>query len=631
MIRTISVLGTRLACVDYETAFAEICRLAREDRPSAVTACNTHLVSAARHKPEFGRILGQFDLILPDGMPLIWAMNMAGGRLEDRVYGPYFMRHALLMGKRPWKHFFFGGTQTCLDRLREEARRMQPDLEIAGVLSPPYRAWTEEDEAGFAREIEASGADFIWVALGGERQESWILRNQHRYRRGVFLAVGDAFELLAGNRPFAPAKLQRMGLTWLYRFYQEPRRLGRRYLQYNSLFLWYLLKDFLLKRKTETNPERKWKIAFVGSRGVPARYSGFEKVVQELGSRLAARGHRITVHNRKHHYKGEEQDEFLGMKMVYLPTWPSKSLETIVHTFLSLCLLNFSDEDIIYICGVGNAPLAWIGRLSEKKILINVDGADYQRRKWGGFARWWLKHSEQWGARMNYPLVADNRQIVQRYQRVYGKKPLYISYGVDARTEPVERETLEDWNLKFRGYILYVSRLTPENDAALLLRAHARMKTRVPLVIVGDSGYEKGYFQELQALAAPEVIFTGSIFGNGYVELSQGSAFFVMPAAIEATRLVLLDQMSFGAAILYRDVPATREVLGDAAEAFSGEDLRQALCEKMEKMIADPGHCRELGNKALERAKKEFSWEKVVEQYEGLFAEMMGTDAKPNR
>ena len=290
--RKIPVLGTPVAVVDYESAIEESCRLAGTARPAAVAASNTHIVSLARHRPDFGEVMRRFDLVLPDGMPLRWSLNAQGAKLTDRVYGPYFMEKMIRATPRPWRHFFFGGTEETLRDLVTHLREIQPDIEIAGTLSPPFRVWNEMDEAEFARTIAGSKADFVWVALGGERQERWIVDNLGRHTRGVFFAVGDAFMLLAGRRAFAPAWMQRTGITWAYRLWQEPRRLWRRYTQFNSLFLFYTLRDALLGAPRGRSVSGKLpSIAFLGSRGVPARYSGFEVVVEELGKRLAARGH----------------------------------------------------------------------------------------------------------------------------------------------------------------------------------------------------------------------------------------------------------------------------------------------------------------------------------------------------
>ena len=248
MIPRIRVLGVPIACATYDSALEEIKDLARTTGPTAVCPANTHILGEARHNPRFGQVLSKFDLILPDGMPVVWALNRCGGTLQDRVYGPYFMRHVVRHTPRPWRHFFFGDSQACLGELQRVAAELQPDIEIAGSISPPFRAFTEADEASFAEAINRASPDFVWVALPGVRMEEWIIKNQTRYRRGVFLAVGDAFTLLTGRRRFAPLWMQRLGMTWMYRALHEPGRLGPRYLQYNSIYLYYTLLDWCTRR-----------------------------------------------------------------------------------------------------------------------------------------------------------------------------------------------------------------------------------------------------------------------------------------------------------------------------------------------------------------------------------------------
>jgi N-acetylglucosaminyldiphosphoundecaprenol N-acetyl-beta-D-mannosaminyltransferase len=182
-----------------------------------------------------------FDLILPDGMPLVWCMNARGAGLKDRVYGPIFMERVIEGTPKPWRHFLFGGTPECLAALREAIGKRFPGTVIAGALSPQFGKWGEPDLAEFASTIKAADPDFVWVALGGIKQETWIADNLHRFNKGVFLAVGDAFELLAGRRRMAPPWMQRSGLGWFFRLCQEPRRLWRRYLAYNTLFIIALL------------------------------------------------------------------------------------------------------------------------------------------------------------------------------------------------------------------------------------------------------------------------------------------------------------------------------------------------------------------------------------------------------
>ena len=242
---TVDVFGLPFALADYQSTFAYLVRLSQRATPSAAAFCATHLLAEARMRDEFRQTLASFDARFPDGMPVVWLMNALGGQMRDRVYGPYLMRYAIEHAPRPFRHFLFGGSPECLEALEVALRKLQPQVEVVGKLSPPFRAWNEEDEAGFAQAIGNADPDFIWVALGGIKQENWIARNRHRYRRGVFLAVGDAFELLAGRRSFAPAWMQRLGLTWVYRMAQEPRRLWKRYLIYNSVFAAYAVLEVL--------------------------------------------------------------------------------------------------------------------------------------------------------------------------------------------------------------------------------------------------------------------------------------------------------------------------------------------------------------------------------------------------
>jgi len=230
------VIGLRVAAVDYAEAVNRIQAMARWDRPTLVAAANTHLAAAAYWRYEFAVVMARFDMIVPDGMPLVWCMNAKGAGLKDRVYGPILMGKVLEATPTPQKHFFFGGTPECLTSLQDAVTRRFPGTLIVGTYSPPFRQWDDNDEASFAAAIEASGADFVWIALGGVKQETWIADNIHRFRRGVFLTVGDAFELLAGRRTMAPVWMQRSGLAWLFRLGQEPGRLWKRYLVHNTLF-----------------------------------------------------------------------------------------------------------------------------------------------------------------------------------------------------------------------------------------------------------------------------------------------------------------------------------------------------------------------------------------------------------
>jgi N-acetylglucosaminyldiphosphoundecaprenol N-acetyl-beta-D-mannosaminyltransferase len=237
------VLGCRISIETYESATTRLVRMAQSGVPRLVAAANTHLVSEAQTDPEFAKILESFDLVLPDGMPLVWALQLDGQAIRERVYGPYLMDYVIRHACPGLKHYFFGGTEECLEALRVRLIEARPDLQIAGMVSPPFGQWDDVTEKHMIEEINQAGADFVWVALGGVKQERWIAGNRGRFQRGVFMAVGDAFALLAGMRSYAPDWMQRLGMTWLYRLAQEPRRLAGRYLKYNVHFVTTFLKE----------------------------------------------------------------------------------------------------------------------------------------------------------------------------------------------------------------------------------------------------------------------------------------------------------------------------------------------------------------------------------------------------
>ena len=246
--KTCSVLGVALAVTDYGEAAATVHAWALAARPESivrtVSAANTHVVTLARHDRQFGKALAGYDLVVPDGMPLIWIMNRQGAALGDRVYGPTLMLHVL---KLPGiSHFFLGGSESLLETLSGKLKQQFPALRLAGAYSPPFSpdgVWSDEENERILRKIEESGAECIWVGLGCPKQEYWIARNRASLPPGVYFAIGAAFAFHAGLVRQAPKWMQDRGLEWIFRLVTEPRRLWKRYVVHNTLFLWYLLVD----------------------------------------------------------------------------------------------------------------------------------------------------------------------------------------------------------------------------------------------------------------------------------------------------------------------------------------------------------------------------------------------------
>jgi len=249
-MRRIHVIGLPVAVTDYAGAVAWVLeKAAAGDRAYAVEAANSHVAALAKSDSGFRSAMARFDLICPDGMPLIWYLNAAldpQDQLKDRVYGPTLMLETLKATNHegaPFRHFLLGGKQETLDRLKTGFDRQFPDARICGTHSPPFGPWPEDEFERICEAITRSQANLIWVGLGCPKQEQWIAENKDRLPPGVYFGIGAAFAFHAGEVRQAPAALQRAGMEWAYRLCMEPRRLFRRYFTYNSLFLYHVLRE----------------------------------------------------------------------------------------------------------------------------------------------------------------------------------------------------------------------------------------------------------------------------------------------------------------------------------------------------------------------------------------------------
>jgi N-acetylglucosaminyldiphosphoundecaprenol N-acetyl-beta-D-mannosaminyltransferase len=251
---TSPVLGTPVAV----TTYAELSQRCREwaagPGPTAIEFANTQVVVMRRHQPVFREHTRVTDCFAPDGMPILWCVNWRGAGLPDRVYGPTFMRRLLQDTPEPFTHYLLGGSRETGERLVAVTRAANPRVRFSGAYHGPCTPEGELPHPDVIDEINRLSPDFIWVGLGTPKQQAWIYRYKSRIRRGLLLSVGFALEVNAGTKPDAPPWMQRSGLTWVFRMASEPRRLGPRYLRYNSLFLFYFFWDSLRRRAFAVPP-----------------------------------------------------------------------------------------------------------------------------------------------------------------------------------------------------------------------------------------------------------------------------------------------------------------------------------------------------------------------------------------
>lgn len=370
------------------------------------------------------------------------------------------------------------------------------------------------------------------------------------------------------------------------------------------------------------------KIAIMGTRGIPANYGGFETFAEQIAPRLVELGHDVTVYGRSNNiaYKGEY---YKGVRLVILPTIQHKYLDTVAHTFLSALHSLKEKFDVILICNSANSVFAFIPRLTGQKVALNVDGLEWQRAKWNKLGQWYYKISEFIATFSSNVVVTDAKIIQNYYLRKYKKSSTYIPYG-----SPVERvktqQALEQFGVKPREYVLYVSRLEPENNAHLVVSAFEKAKTDLKLVVVGDAPYSTEYIKELKNTTDPRIIFTGYVFGDGYREFQSNAYFYVQATEVGGTHPALLEAMGHGNCVLANDVPEHREVLEDAGLYFNTIEPDN-LRSQMQFLLDNPVVVEEKRELALKRIRQNYTWEAVAADYEKLFFEMSNREVKESQ
>jgi N-acetylglucosaminyldiphosphoundecaprenol N-acetyl-beta-D-mannosaminyltransferase len=245
------VLDVPLALTDYEGTLDWIDRAVAAEHRGYICAANTHTVTAAQEDADLRAALLAADLNVPDGQPLVWALNLLGNSLSDRVYGPDLMDRACERAARSGLRFYlYGGrNQGALAQLARNLRLRYPGLRIVGGYVPPFRTLTPDEEDAVAADVRRSGADVVWVGIGVPKQEKWMARMRPRLDAPVLVGVGAAFDFHAGLVTQAPGWVQRVGLEWLFRLVQEPRRLWRRYLRYNPRFVVGFARQYVSHRR----------------------------------------------------------------------------------------------------------------------------------------------------------------------------------------------------------------------------------------------------------------------------------------------------------------------------------------------------------------------------------------------
>jgi glycosyltransferase involved in cell wall biosynthesis len=362
------------------------------------------------------------------------------------------------------------------------------------------------------------------------------------------------------------------------------------------------------------------RIAMIGIKAIPAQFGGFETAVDEISRGLVQLGHRVVVYNRAG-MSSHAGSTYGGVELVTLPTIKSKNLSTICHAFLSSLHVMFRKVDVVHYFTTGATLFAPLPRLMGKRVVCSVDGTDWQRAKWGRFARIYLRLSERLAVLFCHGLISDSKEVLNYYQHAYGAASSCIVYGMrEHRSEG--RDVLDRFGLEERNYILFVGRLVPENNVHHLISAFGRTHTSQKLVIVGDDPWEKDYVRSLKATTDPRVIFTGGVYGDGYAQLQQNAYLFVLPDEVGGTHPALVEAMGFGNCVLVNDTPSNLEVIADAGFSYHGSTAGDLECQ-FQRLLDDKDLVQEYRQKGLQRAREQYRWKDVVLRHVLLYERLL--------
>jgi N-acetylglucosaminyldiphosphoundecaprenol N-acetyl-beta-D-mannosaminyltransferase len=251
-----NILGVEVSAINMTMALRTIEEWLARREPHYVCVSGVHGLMESQRDAELRRIHNAAGLVTPDGMPLVWLSRLTGFRYVERVYGPDLMLAVCeRAAQQGYRHFFYGGAAGVVDQLAIRLQARFAGLQIAGTYSPPFRPLTSDEDQQIIEEINAVQPDIVWVGISTPKQERWMADHVGKLSAPVLIGVGAAFDFHAGLKKQAPRWMQQGGLEWFFRLLMEPRRLWRRYLVNNPLFLWLVLLQALGRAPYQSEPQ----------------------------------------------------------------------------------------------------------------------------------------------------------------------------------------------------------------------------------------------------------------------------------------------------------------------------------------------------------------------------------------
>lgn len=364
----------------------------------------------------------------------------------------------------------------------------------------------------------------------------------------------------------------------------------------------------------------KLKIAMLGQKRVPSHEGGIEIVVEELSTRMAAKGHDVTLYNRGgHHVSGKEFDsqkltEYKSVKLKSVPTIDRKGLAAVSSSFFGALRAAFGKYDVVHFHAEGPCAFMWIPKLFGKRCVATVHGLDWQREKWkGGFGSKFIHYGEKQAVKQADEIIVLSKGMQDYFLREYGRETVLIPNGVN-KPEVVEAKEIKDrWGLEKDGYILFLGRIVPEKGLRYLVKAYEELKTDKKLVIACGASDTDKFVKELKEIGGDEVIYTGFVSGRTLDELYSNCYIYCLPSDLEGMPLSLLEAMSYGDCCVVSDIDECASVVEDKAVVMKKSDVAD-LREKLQKLCDEPKTVQKYKDEAAEFILKKYGWDDVVER-----------------
>lgn len=368
------------------------------------------------------------------------------------------------------------------------------------------------------------------------------------------------------------------------------------------------------------------RIAMIGLRGIPHTYGGGEEFVRHVAPRLAAKGHEVIVYCRSGYYEHDRAKEWHGVRRVFYPAPEHKSLGQFVHALFGTVDATIRRPDVIYIHTLPSAPHSYLPWLLREKIVVNVNGMDWARDKWGPIGKAYFKAAARISLHTANAIVNDSQAMRRFYQERFGRDSYFIAYGAEIRGSD-DPSVVRQYGVEPGEYYLIASRMVPENNPDLIIEAFTASRSNKKLVVAGGANFKSPWVEQLRSTKDPRVIFPGHIANADHVrELHCNCYAYIHGHSLGGTNPALLKALGYGNCVVALDNPFNREVLtgNDGTEyGILWPKDRAALTQAIEALDASPARAAELRRRAPDRIREAYTWDFIADEYERVFRDVV--------